>query len=156
MNEIGIPTVLQSSVVQIYWKLANIPYWIRQVRCYDSTCSTDTEGRYQTSMTSSSSWGILVLPVIKIPVIRQCMCQLYVLRSEMLQQTQTITLICAYTWTHFVYDHIYMWHDQGEWVGCREYWFWVTGLKRWQIPMFFIVFKFQRMFLSLQPDVRFR
>ena len=24
-----------------------------------------------------------------------------------------------------------MWHDQGEWVGCREYWFWVTGLKRW-------------------------
>ena len=21
----------------------------------------------------------------------------------------------------------YMWHDQGEWVGYQEYWFWVTG-----------------------------
>ena len=21
----------------------------------------------------------------------------------------------------------HLWHDQGEWVGCREYWFWVTG-----------------------------
>ena len=20
-----------------------------------------------------------------------------------------------------------MWHDQGEWVGCQEYWFWDTG-----------------------------
>ena len=43
-----------------------------------------------------------------------------------------------------------------EWVGCREYWFWVTGLKRWQILMFFIVFKLQRMFVSLQPDVQLR
>ena len=20
-------------------------------------------------------------------------------------------------------DALYMWHDQGEWAGCREYWF---------------------------------
>ena len=52
--------------------------------------------------------------------------------------------------------NIYMWHDQEEWVGCREYWFWVTALKRCQILMFFIVFKFQRMIISLQPDVRLR
>ena len=51
---------------------------------------------------------------------------------------------------------LYMWHDQGEWVGCQEYWFWVTGFKRWKILMFFIVFKLQRMFISLQPDVRLR
>ena len=54
------------------------------------------------------------------------------------------------------WDKVYMWHDQGEWVGCREYWFWVTGLKRWQILMFFIVFKLQRMFISPQPDVWLR
>ena len=30
-----------------------------------------------------------------------------------------------------------------EWVGCWEYWFWVTGLKRWQILMFFIVLNFK-------------
>ena len=36
-----------------------------------------------------------------------------------------------------------MWHDQGEWVGCQEYWFWDTGLKRWQILMFYIVFDLQ-------------
>ena len=51
---------------------------------------------------------------------------------------------------------LYMWHDQGEWVGCREYWLWVTGLKRWQILMFFIVFKLQRMFISPQLDIRLR
>ena len=50
----------------------------------------------------------------------------------------------------------HMWHDQGEWVGCRGYWFWVTGLKTWQILMYFIVFKRQRMFVSPQPDVRLR
>ena len=50
----------------------------------------------------------------------------------------------------------YMWHDQGEWVGCREYSFWVTGLKIWQILMFFIVFKLQRMFISAQPGVRLK
>ena len=49
-----------------------------------------------------------------------------------------------------------MWHDQREWVRCREYWFWVTGLKRWQILMFFIVFKLRRMFISPQPDVWLR
>ena len=52
--------------------------------------------------------------------------------------------------------HDYMWHDQGEWVGCREYWFWATGLKGWQIIMFFIAFKLQRMFISPQPDVPLR
>ena len=50
---------------------------------------------------------------------------------------------------------LHLWHDQGEWVGCREYWFWVTGLKRWQILMFYIVFELQRIFRSLQPDVWF-
>ena len=45
-------------------------------------------------------------------------------------------------------------HDQGERVGCREYW--VTGLKRWQILMFFIVFKLWRMFISPQLDLRLR
>ena len=49
-----------------------------------------------------------------------------------------------------------MWHDQGEWVGCGEYWFWVTGLKMLQMLMFSIVFKLQRMFVSPQPDVRLR
>ena len=37
-----------------------------------------------------------------------------------------------------------MWHDQGEWVRCRKYWFWDTGIKRWQIFMFYIVFDLQR------------
>ena len=37
-----------------------------------------------------------------------------------------------------------MWHDLDEWVRCREYWFWVTDLKRWQILMFYIVFELQR------------
>ena len=39
-----------------------------------------------------------------------------------------------------------MWHDQGEWVGCWEYRFWVKGLKRWQILLFYIVFELQRIF----------
>ena len=34
-----------------------------------------------------------------------------------------------------------------EWAGCREYWFWDTGSKRWQILIFYIVFKLQRMFI---------
>ena len=38
----------------------------------------------------------------------------------------------------------YMWHDQGEQVGCQEYWFWVISWKRWQIIMFFIVWELQR------------
>ena len=51
---------------------------------------------------------------------------------------------------------LYLWHDQGEWVGCWEYWFWVTGLKRWQILMFYIVLNFTELLMSLQPDVRLR
>ena len=31
-----------------------------------------------------------------------------------------------------------------EWVGCWQYWFWVTGLKTWQILMFYTVFEFHR------------
>ena len=30
-----------------------------------------------------------------------------------------------------------MWHDQGELVGCWEYWFWVTSFHKWQILMFY-------------------
>ena len=41
----------------------------------------------------------------------------------------------------------HMWHDQGEWVRCRYYWFWFTGLKRWQILMFYIVFNFQKLLI---------
>ena len=26
-------------------------------------------------------------------------------------------------------SYFHLWHDQGEWVGCRKYWFWATGLK---------------------------
>ena len=54
----------------------------------------------------------------------------------------------------FIRNHL--WHGQGEWVGCREYWFWVSGIKRWQILMFFINLKLQKMFVSPQPDVRLR
>ena len=58
-------------------------------------------------------------------------------------------LFMANQLSHMGKSHI--WHDQGEWVGCREYWFWVTGLKRWQILIFFIVFKLHRMLISPQP-----
>ena len=51
-----------------------------------------------------------------------------------------------FCWQMVFYSFLckYMWHDQGQWVGCREYWFWVTGLKRWQILMFYIVFELHR------------
>ena len=50
-----------------------------------------------------------------------------------------------------------MWHNQGEWVRCWEYWFWVTGLDRWQICMFFYnVLDFIELIISLQTDVRSR
>ena len=38
----------------------------------------------------------------------------------------------------------YIWHDQVKWIGCQEYWFWVTGFTRWQILMFNIIFVLQR------------
>ena len=48
---------------------------------------------------------------------------------------QVQILVCSY-------DNI-MWHYHREWVGCREYWFWVTSLEMWQILMFYIVFELQ-------------
>ena len=69
---------------------------------------------------------------------------------------QQIPSLNSFGYIPLHFELFHMRHDQGEWVGCREYWFWVTGLKRWQILMFCIVFNLQSIFTSSQPDVRLR
>ena len=36
-------------------------------------------------------------------------------------------------WLELTSQSSYMWHEQGEWVICWEYWFWVIGWKKWWI-----------------------
>ena len=43
----------------------------------------------------------------------------------------------------------HMWHDQGEWVGCRIYCFWDIGKERVQIPLFDIVFSMVELLTTL-------
>ena len=48
-----------------------------------------------------------------------------------------------------------MWHDQGEWVGCREYWFWDIVNYTVQLLLYFIVFSITKLTLSLDPQAQF-
>ena len=49
---------------------------------------------------------------------------MWILLTKPIQKS--VTTVCL----HCIFARLknkHMWHDQGEWVGCREYWFGVTG-----------------------------
>ena len=46
---------------------------------------------------------------------------------------------------------LHMWNDQGEWVTCRQNWFWVTAKKRWHILCFTLFRSFKEVHVSRQP-----
>ena len=46
----------------------------------------------------------------------------------------------------------YMWHDQGECVGCRRYGFWDIGKERGQIMLLYIVFSVDKLIITWLPD----
>ena len=55
--------------------------------------------------------------------------------------------LCIFSTEQSIEAVWYMWHGQGERVGCLGYCFWDIGKERVEIPLFYIVFSVDKLII---------
>ena len=89
-------------------------------------------------------WNRLPLKIREAPSVSVFKCQL---KTYLFPKCWFFSFLCVCISLYFL--SLYMWHDQGEWVGCRQCCFWDIGKNCVKIPLFYIVFSIDKFFITL-------